>query len=296
MQNIITRLLITVLIALSIQGCNSLGPRGSSSRDLANVLAPVKDSLVVKEKKPLVFPTTVAILMVPGTNSNMVPNSTLRLAAEQLKKKLLKNEKYINGVSIISDGDIREKISLDTIHDLYGVDIIVVLSYQQDQRRTQNSFASMLDIAIAPAFMLPSVKVTTSTVIDGKIIHIPSNAIIFRSSGVDERAIQLTRVSSDGSKSNEESIKGFTAAVDEFGENVGKKLKNLDEFDISNSVSLNKLLNENNGTQKTDTVSTGDGWTKVDSYKSSGGGAFGLIEILAICSLTLFRILSRRKV
>jgi len=283
------------LVVISIQGCGTLGPRSSSSMDLGSVLEPVKDSLTSTAKKPLIFPTTVAVLMVPGKTFRMVPSSTLRLAAEELKKGLLKNDKYINGVSIISADDTRGKISLNTIRDLYGADIVVVLSYEQDQRRTQNGFFAFMDMLIVPTFIFPSVKVTTSTVVDGKIIHIPSNAIIFRSSGTDERSTHLSRYSSEGSKTDEESIGGFISATNKFGENVGGKLLQLDKFDMSKAVSMNKFLEEPVGSQR-EQSSPGDNWARVDSYKHSGGGAFGFLEIFLLVCMAIFWFTSVRSV
>ncbi len=295
MTKLTMRVFVAAIVIFSIQGCASLNPRESSSRDLAEVLTPIKDSLVATDKKPLVFPTTVAILIVPGNNSTMVPTSTLRLAAEELKKTLLKSDKYINGVSIVSAGDIREKISLNTIRDLYGVDILLVLSYQQDQRRIQSSLASMLNIAIVPTFIVPSVKLTTSTVIDGKIIHIPSNAIIFRSSGIDVRSRYLTPVSSNGNKADEESIEGLIAAVKQFGDNVGKKLEGFSEFDMSKAVSMNKILDEKSDPKVASTKPSSDAWSKVDGYKSSGGGAFGFLGVFALGLMVAVRFGLKRK-
>ena len=275
------------LVVINIQGCGTLEPRSSSSRNLASVLEPAKDSLSLTEKKPLVFPAPVAVLMIPGDTFRMVPSSTLRLAAEELKKELLKNNAYINGVSIISTDDTRGKISLKTIRDLYGTDIVIVLSYEQDQRRTQGGFFTFLDIAIVPAFIVPSVKVTTSTVVDGKIIHIPSNAIIFRSDGTDERSTFLARISSEGSKTDEESISGFISATNKFGENVGKKLAQLDKFDMSQAVSMNKFMGEQAGSPKKEN-DPNNNWARVDTYKQSGGGAFGFLDIFLLGGVAIF--------
>jgi rhombotail lipoprotein len=285
----IFKFILIGLVVIVIQGCGTLGPRSSSSKDLGSVLEPVKDSIVAKEKKPLIFPATVSVLMVPGNNHRMVPNSTLRLAAEELKKGLLKNAKYINGVSIISTDDIRGKIALNTIRDLYGTDIVVVLSYEQDQRRLQNGFFAFLDMLIIPVFIFPGVEVTTSTVVDGKIIHIPSNAIIFRSSGTDERSTYLSRYSSEGTKADEESIDGFTSAINKFGESVGIKLSQLDKFDMSQAVSMNKFIEGQAGSQRKQS-SPGDNWARVDTYKGSGGGAFGFLEVFLLICMAVFWI------
>ena len=259
-----------------------MSPRNTSSLDLSQILEPVKDSLVSPHKEPLVFPATVAILMIPPTNIVMVPGSTLHIAAESLKNELLKNKDYVNGVRIISSRDIKGKVNLNTIRDMYGVDILAILTYEQDQRSTQNSLATFLNLAIVPAYTVPSIKLTTSTVVDGKIVHIPSNSIIFRTSGVNERSTYLTPVSTLEGRPNEESIAGLQSAVSDLGNNVGKILAGLDKFDLSNAVSMNELIKE--GTIKSATSKT-QNWDKVDAYKRSGGnvGLSGLIGLFLIC-------------
>lgn len=297
------RVLLVTLLALVVAGC-ALRPASSASRRLDTILAPVKDSLVATEKKPLTFPTTVAILMVPASDRTMVPDTTLRRAAEEMKKELLRNDKYINGVAIIAQEDIRERVTLDTIHDLYGADVLLVLSHQQDRRMVQSSFAQFMNLAIVPVYMVPSVKVTTTTTVDGKIIHIPSKAIIFRSNGFDERERWMTPASTEQSNVDEETIRGFVAAVNDFGRNVSKKLETMDKFDMSQAVPVSRLLQEGAPVQGaapgTQLASAGaprsqpqDGWQRVDSYKSSGGGAIGGLGLGVLLLLGGWRLRRR---
>lgn len=302
---------LVALLAATLSGCFNLRPQSATSVRLDTILTPVKDSLLVTDKKPLVFPTTVAVLMVPSRNTTLIPATTLRRAAEDLKKELLKNEAYVNGVAIISPDDIREKVTLQTIHDLYGADILIVLTHQQDNRHVQGSFAQLANLAIAPAFMIPSVKVTTTTAVDGKIIHIPSNAIIFRSNGFDERHRWLTPVSADGNVADEEAIRGFSSAVLDFGRNVSRKLGQLQDFDMSKAVPLASVLEETavaaggtvgaNGagatgarTPSRQVAANGDDWGRVDSYKRSGGGALDAWPLLVLALTGLLRATRRR--
>lgn len=277
----LTNIILALFLITSLQGC-VIGPRSSASQGLSQILDPVTDSLVSMDKEPLVFPSTIAILMVPSPDTNMVPNSTLRLAAEELKQELLKNDKYINGVIVVSNSDIKEKITLKTLRKMYGVDIVAIISYQQDQRSSRNSFLSFLDLAIVPAYTIPSVKVTTSTVVDGKIVHIPSNAIIFRASGLNERSTHMTPVSSQENGTNEESIEGLKASIIDLGENVSNILTGLSEFDLSTAVSMDDVIEQSKISEENSSSLEGKSWEKVDNYKRSGGGSIDLIGLLAL--------------
>lgn len=294
------RVLLVLLLTLAMAGC-ALHPVSSASRRLDTILAPVKDSLVAADKKPLRFPATVAILMVPSSNRSMIPDTTLRRAAEEMKKELLRHDKYINGVSIIAQEDIRERVTLDTIHDLYGADILVVVSHQQDRRMVQGSFAQFMNLAILPVYMVPSVKVTTTTTVDGKIIHLPSRAIIFRSNGFDERVRWMTPAATEQGNADEETIAGFVAAVADFGRNASAKLDALDKVDMSQAVPLDRVLQEGApapaGPRPAGVPAAGataaatpaaapeDGWQRVDTYKRSGGGALDGLGLGALLLL-----------
>lgn len=310
MNSPMLRLALVALLVAALGGCVNLRPKSAASVRLDTILAPVKDSLLVADKKPLVFPTTVAVLMVPSRDRDSIPDTTLRRAAEDLKKELLKNDAYINGVAIVSPDDIREKVTLQTIHDLYGADILIVLTHQQDSRRVQGSFAQLMNLAVAPAFMVPSVKVTTTTAVDGKIIHVPSNAIIFRSNGFDERQRWLTPVSAEGNVADEETIAGFSAAVLDFGANVSRKLGQLRDFDMSKAVPLASVLEEAPPAPRPSaerylagaapaaggaTATTrGDDWGRVDSYKRSGGGVADAWPLLLLVLAGALRTRLRR--
>ena len=282
------RLLLVVAMFL-LQGC-ALGPRFSSSQNLSSILEPVKDSLASQDKKPLEFPAAVGILMVPPNSNHEIPGSTLHLAAQELKKELLKNEKYVKAVSIVSAGDFQEKITLNQISDLYGVDVVIIVSFEQDQRRVQNSVLALLNIAIVPAFIVPGVEVTTSSIVDGKVVHIPSNAIIFRAGGVDERTEHMTPFSAEEGGETEESILGLASSVTDLGKNISKILDGMEQFDPSSAVSMNNVIADasRNATAVSAAVKgSGQNWEKVDAYKKAGGGSMSILELLGLTGFLL---------
>src|SRR6266540_1528728 len=207
----ITRCLILMYLAFScatLTGCAHHIARSSSSAPLTEIMEPVKDSRQTVQKKPLAFPASVAIVMVPGHKSGNIPNTTLRQAAEKLKQQLLASPRYISTVGVVTTDDLRGRISLEKIQAMYGADIAIILSYQQDQRSSQSGVAGLADATIIGTFLFPGVVTNTLSIIDGKVIHIPSNTIIFRASGTDERSTHSTSYAQDGT-TTEESIKGI---------------------------------------------------------------------------------------
>ncbi|HET8731506.1 MAG TPA: hypothetical protein VFM34_10425, partial [Moraxellaceae bacterium] len=133
-------------------------------------------------------------------------------------------------------------------------------------------------------------KVTTTSAVDAKIIHIPSNAVIFRSSGFNERMSWLTPAVAEQGNSDEESIKGFMAAIDDLGHNITGKLNQMEQFDARTAVPLDRLLSEEGKTGApagAPNQGSKDAWANVDSYKRSSGGApdgvsAGILVLLAV--------------
>ncbi len=280
----LTFLVFFCLTALA--GCAQNIAMRSQSASLVEFIEPVKDSRKISQKTPLVLPVSVAVIMVPGKPSdrNLIPNTTLRLAAEKLKQQLLANPKYINSVAVVTGDDIKNKISLDRIRAIYAADIAILISYQQDQRSIQSGPAGLMDVTIIGAFLFPGVVTKTASVVDGKIVHIPSNAIIFMQNGMDERSATSTSYAQT-SFAREESINSILAATTNFGNSLSKSLAKFDNYDISQAASILDQTELNSAGGEKD-KSANDYWAKVDTYKSTGGGAWGLVELLlcvAVC-------------
>ncbi|MCM2359786.1 MAG: rhombotarget lipoprotein [Geobacteraceae bacterium] len=287
MKNRISTLLCLVVLSFTaLSGCAQHIARSSSSASLAEIFEPIKESRQTARKTPLTLPASVAIVTVPGKqpNGRHVPNTTLRQAAEKLKQQLLASPRYVSSVAVVTEEDIKGRISLEKIRAVYAADIAIILSYQQDQRSTQSGAAGLMDATIVGIFLVPGVELKTASVIDGKVIHIPSNAIVFRASGTDERSFHSTTYARNGN-ATEESINSILAATTDFGNSLTGKLSKFDNYDFSQAVPVS-VLTAGNAADAAMGKPANDYWEKVDNYKSTGGGAFGIIPLLisaAVC-------------
>jgi rhombotail lipoprotein len=264
-------------VALALAGCANNGRvRQASSMPLDKVIENAKDSRVTADKSPLTFPASVAVLMVPASGG--VPQTDLHQAAETLKKKLLENRKYIGAVSIVSTFDVSKKTTLEQVGASYAADVVILVFYQQYQRTVQSGPAALLDIAIVPAFTVPGVKVNTATLIEGVVAHIPSNAVIFRTSAYDERSAYSTSYS-EANTAASTSVESFDAAMVNFGNDLSETLDRFDRFDVSKAPSMNALTESAGEAGAGGSAASNDYWKKVDSFKS-GGGAFDPVILL----------------
>ena len=291
-KNFILFLVIAVFSFVSISGCHHQMAKSSSSIPLSSFIKPISDSQQIDKKTPLLFPASVAILFIPGGTINdknhslltygAVPYTTLNKAAQELKKQLLANPKYISSVNVVQADEAASKISMEEIRRSYAADIAVILSYKQDQRNSQAGLLGLLDITIVGNYVVPGVETNTTTLIDAKVVHIPNNAIIFRTSASNEHSAFSTSYG-ETSTAEEESINGILTATTEIGNALTKTLTKFDNYDISQAVPMANLYsNESQDNQ------ANDHWKRVDNYKSSGGGAFGFMPFLialATCCL-----------
>jgi rhombotail lipoprotein len=265
-------LLIMVLVAVALAGCAHNGRvRESSSMSLDKVIESAKDSRITPVKLPLSFPASVAILMVPS--DGQVPETVMHQAAEGLKQQLLENKKYIGSVSIVSTFDVNKKMTLEQVRASYAADIVILIFYHQDQRTVQSGPAALLDAMIVPAFVVPGVKVHTATLIEGVVAHIPSNAVIFRTSGHEERTSYSTSYSEEN-VSAAASVDSFNAAIVDFGKSLSNTLNQFDQFDMSKAASMTALVessSESGSAVGGNSEAANDYWRKVDSFKSTGG-------------------------
>lgn len=291
-RSFILFLMLSVFSFVILAGCAALNQRSkfSSSVPLSSFIKPVSDSRQIDKKTPLTFPVSVSILFIPGgtinkgvyTSYGSVPYTTLYKASQELKKQLLANPKYISSVSIIQGDETSSMISLNDIRSSYATDVVIILSYKQDQSNSQTGAAGLADVTIVGAFVVPGVKINTTTLVDAKIIHIPNNAIIFRTSATNEHSTHSTSYTVE-STATEESINGILAATTEIGNSLNKTLTKFDNYDMSQAMPMANLYSKESQDKQSN-----DYWQKVDTYKSSGGGAFGFIPFLmalAICGL-----------
>jgi rhombotail lipoprotein len=271
-NRLIPGFLTLVLVAVACAGCAHNGRvRESSSMSLDKVIESARDSRVAPDKSPLSFPASVAILMVPG--DGQVTDTVLHQAAVELKQVLLGNRKYIGSVSIVSVFDVNKKMSLEQVRASYAADIVILIFYNQDQRTMQSGPAALLDAAIVPAFVVPGVKVHTATLIEGVVAHIPSNAVIFRTSGHEERNSYSTSYSEENVAAAA-SVGSFKAAMADFGNTLSDTLDQFDKFDLSKAPSMTVLAessSESGSSAGGNSEAANDYWRQVNSFKSSGG-------------------------
>lgn len=283
--------LICVLAAVTIGGCAA-----DVHRTRVTGTAPIFSYLSLKDSTiggaptdPLTFPTRVAIVYAPPLSTKpqteQVPQTTLHAAAESLKKQLLVHSNYVKSVVI---GHTGETLSLEQIRNMYGCDIVVILSYSQLQSAERGGISKALDITLVGGHLYPGVTISTETGIEATVIHAPTQYILFTESGSNSRKTYSIPGGVDTSARNE-AREGFTEAMDNLANRVGKIIVTYDAtkqvqvatLGSRGGMSMQSLVSmaaERQETRKTDS------WEDVNIYKSSGRGSldYGFCLVAAV--------------
>jgi len=126
---------------------------------------------------------------------------------------------------------------------------------------------------------------------------VPSDAIIFRMSGSDERSVWATRYATGNSESEEQSIDSLVAATNDFGDKLNQAFAQFDKYDMSKAVPVNSVLAQNaadapvNVAGAAATPAADANWNKVDSFKREGGA----LDPVGLAALLGLGLIARRR-
>ena len=185
--------------------------------------------------------------------------------------KEFRQYQYINNIELIPTEYLRPGGSftnLDQLKTMYGVDIMVLLSYDQVQYTDEN-FLSVSYWTIVGAYIFPGEKNDTSTLMDAAVYDIASRKLLFRAPGTSQVKASSTLVNlTEVLRKN--STTGFELAADNLIVNLKSELERF----------------KTRIKEKPDEVKV----TYAPSYRGGGylGGVFSILMIFTL-GLGLYR-------
>ena len=184
-------LLILIISSLCLGGCASLLPNTGAKRSTSVVefLYPNKQPFVEPSIPTLSLPMRVGVVFVPSQTEFTKPqmpeatkNALMRAVSDQFKKL-----PYVRGIELIPTQYLRPGGSfenLDQLRSLFGVDVIVLLAYDQQQNTTDTPWI-LSYWTIVGAYTVPAQKNSTATLMDAAVYDIASRKMLFRAAGAD---------------------------------------------------------------------------------------------------------------
>jgi len=278
--------LAALLPALAL-GCESWGPHGlraHRANSLYNYLYADQSEHTDAATIPVLsLPLRVGVAFVPGgakdghdsytaldnvAFSENEKMSLLRQISEQFKSR-----PFVKSIELIPSPYLTPKggfPNLDQIRQIYGVDVMVLLSYDQAQFTDEGVF-SFAYWTIVGLYVVPAEKNSTQTLLDAAVYDIASRKLLFRAPGLSQEKQLATPVNLTEAL-RRDSAKGFQDAATNLVAALNVQLDALRER-VKNAPSEYKIV-------------TKPGY--------NGAAALGGIETLLLCALGLGSLWTRR--
>lgn len=266
-------LLLASLVVLSA-GCQSYAtPRRASVLDF---LFPEGTAERPAQDVELVLPLRVGIAFAPapraGWDSGAFDEAARRALCERIAAAF-RGVPEVESVQVLPTSQLAEGggfANLDQLAALYGLDLAVLLSYEQVQF-TDQTLASITYWTIVGAYVVEGDRNETSTLIDATVLDIRSRALLFNATGTSKveesaTAIDAPRVA------RETSLAGFEQATDQLITQLGAALDAFREQAKTGTV-------RGRGTPAVRVTSGGA------AGGAGGAGAFGPWHLLAVALL-----------
>ncbi|MCH1925724.1 rhombotarget lipoprotein [Shewanella sp. C32] len=228
------RSLCGVVLLLALSGCSSFfshqAQSDTSSSSLLSFLYPNHERPTVTTELPLIkLPATVGIAFIP---SNDWRDQGVSVAEQMQLLSQVKNQferyDYIGKIEIIPSTYLQRGRGFQTLEELgqmYDVDIMALVSYNQVRQSTQGK-SSLLYWTIVGMYTIPGNENSVNTFVDTAVFDLATHKLLFGANGVSFLSERSTAVGVE-STLNDQSKKGYHLAMDDMAHNLNRE---LDDF------------------------------------------------------------------
>lgn len=187
-----------LLGSLLLAGCLATSSARNATSVVDYLYPNVREPVVSPGIPVLTLPTRVAIAFVPGETSKSVSGrtpfrpsqgfmltETKKIAVLQEVADHFKKVSFVGNIEIIPSAYLTPRGSfanLDQVRTMYGVDVIVLVSYDQTQF-TDEGMLSLAYWTIVGAYVVQGQKNDTHTMLDAVVYDIASRKMLFRAPG-----------------------------------------------------------------------------------------------------------------
>ena len=289
---------IAATVALLATGCETFNDVRTQHQasSLYAYLYPDKDNHIDTPTIPVLsLPLRVGVAFVPGndhrqrhylgyTTDDLTISESQKIALMKQISAEFKKYPFVQSIDLIPTMYLTPGGSfanLDQIRTMYGVDVMVLLSYDQVQFNGEG-WLSLTYWTVAGAMVVPGEKNETKTMLDAAVFDIASRKMLFRAPGIGEVKDSATIVTLD-EQLHENSEAGFTKAAANLSTNLQVALAEFRER-VTNSVAQAKQFGTNAPVEYA--VRYKPGYT--------GGGAFGGAGTMLVAGLGACLLWTRR--
>jgi rhombotail lipoprotein len=180
--------LMIIVAILLLNGCSMLGPekvRHSKTSSLVGFLYPDGNIPADLPSPTLRLPLRVGLAYVPSNGYSDKISQSLKMELLNNIKAEFQHKRYIGSIEVIPSMYLngpRSSHQLAQIKQLYQLDVIALVSYDQIVNRKENLLA-VTYLTIVGNYIFPGSHFNVNTLIDMALIDLDSKRLLFRAAG-----------------------------------------------------------------------------------------------------------------
>ncbi|MGC1459767.1 MAG: rhombotarget lipoprotein [Steroidobacteraceae bacterium] len=243
---------LLALGTLALAGCVNLpclpycGGHAHSSSSLVDFLYPGRLPPPATEQPQLKIPLRVGLAFLPSANAQAagLDEAQKETLLERIKQRFA-SRKFVTDIVVLPDYYLsghRGYAGLNGVQRLYGVDVIALVSFDQETHLDQNNW-SLAYLTIVGAYVVKGSRHDVSTLVDLAVVDPESRQLIIRAGGTDVRHGNTTLIDA-ARKARETDITGFDAATDQMIEHFDAALSKF-EADVRSGTAPIRVVSKN---------------------------------------------------
>ena len=226
-----SHLMVLCLIALFTftTNCSNAPPKLYTNYKTSMIRFLGSDENVIKTQEAvepeLTVPLKVGFAFAPSLDYGQGFPEKEKMNLMQEIASQFKEYKFVESIELIPSLYLEEGggfSNLDKLRQLFDIDVIMLLSYDQSQFQDTGAL-SITYWTIIGAYIVRGEKNDTHTLMDAALFHIPSRKMLFRASGTNHIKNSATPINLS-EQAREDSLGGFRQASMELTKNLQVKL------------------------------------------------------------------------
>lgn len=206
-------------------GCTNQTVRQRAS--VVEYLYPERDKPVPETGIPVLqLPIRVGLAFVPGQGTDLS-----EVERQELLQRVAANFRqrpYVGAIEIVPSSYVTPRggfENLEQIRSLLGVDVVALVSYDQLQSSTHSQLPAWLGLqglsvwTLVGAYVIPSEKNTTHTLLDTAVFDVASRKMLFRAPG-SSRVKGESNLFGEGQELRSDSVDGYRMASQDMIRNL----------------------------------------------------------------------------
>ena len=266
---------LATAMVFGVIGCETFSRKHGRSSSIVNFLYPKNSRMVVDQTIPVLnLPLRVGIAFVPLNSAGRGNYRFDESGLSEMQKTVLmqkvrdsfKAYPFVQSIEVVPSSYLQDEggfENLDQLRGLLGIDVIVLLAYDQVQF-TNDSFLSLAYWTIVGAYVVEGNKNDTHTLMEAAVYDIPSRHLLFRAPGASQIKGRSTAIAI-----NEElraaSAQSFDAAIKDVIKNLDTQLADFRER-VKKAPGEVQIVNK-------------PGYSGGGAFDATWGAAFGLIAL-----------------